>query len=358
MEMRVEQLAARGDVTVDTIRYYQSKGLLDPPRREGRVAWYGDRHLERLARIRSLQGRGFTLATIVRLVSGELDAADEALLGELSGWRDEVPGSTAPDAAGAESDTSGSMDRIGMDRIGSDRIGSEGIGPDRIGPDRIDSESGPTLTLDELAEATGVPLALLKAVEAEGLLIPRRITGQDRYTEADVAAARSGLLLLEWGIPLSALLDLARRHHEATEAVAREAVAMFSTYVRGPLRDEHPAVDGAPRADAADTAGDEPHIERLLQAYAELLPAVNTLVGHHFTRTLISAALDHVEQVGSDAERRAIGDEAGVDMTGRAAGPQDEPQAKPQDEQPVADKVPSEAEGADGADARTLSVRR
>jgi len=349
MEMRVEQLAARGDVTVDTIRYYQSKGLLDPPRREGRVAWYGDRHLERLARIRSLQGRGFTLATIVRLVSGELDAADEALLGELSGWRDEVPGSTAPDAAGAESDTSGSMDRIGSDRIGSEGIGSEGIGPDRI-----DSESGPTLTLDELAEATGVPLALLKAVEAEGLLIPRRITGQDRYTEADVAAARSGLLLLEWGIPLSALLDLARRHHEATEAVAREAVAMFSTYVRGPLRDEHPAVDGAPRADAADTAGDEPHIERLLQAYAELLPAVNTLVGHHFTRTLISAALDHVEQVGSDAERRAIGDEAGVDMTGQAAGPQDEPQ----DERPVADKVPSEADGADGADARTLSVRR
>jgi DNA-binding transcriptional MerR regulator len=38
MEMRVEQLSARADVTVDTIRYYQSKGLLDPPRREGRVA--------------------------------------------------------------------------------------------------------------------------------------------------------------------------------------------------------------------------------------------------------------------------------------------------------------------------------
>ena len=68
--MRVEQLAARADVTVDTIRYYQSKGLLDPPRREGRVAWYGQRHLERLSRIRSLQGRGFTLATIARLVSG------------------------------------------------------------------------------------------------------------------------------------------------------------------------------------------------------------------------------------------------------------------------------------------------
>ena len=339
MEMRVEQLSARADVTVDTIRYYQSKGLLDAPRREGRVAWYGEQHVERLARIRSLQGRGFTLATIVRLVSGELDAADEALLAELSGWREDVPGSddvagTAPGRDGTAPGTHGPSEET-ADRIGSDRIGSE---------------SGPTLTLEELSEATGVPLALLKAVEAEGLLIPRRITGRDRYTEADVAAARSGLLLLEWGIPLSALLDLARRHHEATEAVAREAVTMFSTYVRGPLRTGHPdgeAVGPArgPEDEAARPGapiGDEPHFERLLQASAELLPAVNTLVGHHFTRTLISVALDHVEQVGSDAERRAIGDQAGVDMTGPpdgASGPAAEPAA---------------AAGAD----RTLSARR
>ncbi len=292
MEMRVEQLSARADVTVDTIRYYQSKGLLDPPRREGRVAWYGDEHLERLARIRSLQGRGFTLATIVRLVSGDLDAADEALLGELSGWRDEV-GPSDPSGTASEPDAG--------PRPGTTR-------------DLIGSESGPSLTLDDLAEATGMPLALLKAVEAEGLLIPRRITGQDRYTEADVAAARAGLLLLEWGIPLSALLDLARRHHEATEAVAREAVAMFSTFVRGPLRNEHPTDEVSP-------AADEPHIDRLLQAYAELLPAVNTLVGHHFTRTLISVALDHVEQEGSDAERRAIGDQAGIEMGGPLSRP-------------------------------------
>ncbi len=305
MEMRVEQLSARADVTVDTIRYYQSKGLLDPPRREGRVAWYGDHHVDRLARIRSLQGRGFTLATIVRLVSGDLDAADEALLAELSGWRDDATGSE--DGGSIPSGSDGAIEGI-----------SEGI----------DSESGPTLTLDELAVATGVPLALLKAVEAEGLLIPRRITGRDCYTEADVAAARSGLLLLEWGIPLSALLDLARRHHEATEAVAREAVAMFSTYVRGPLRSGHSDAEendcdrksDGESAPPGGRSGDEPHIERLLQAYAELLPAVNTLVGHHFTRTLISAALDHVDQVGSDAERRAIGDQAGVDMTGRPDG--------------------------------------
>jgi DNA-binding transcriptional MerR regulator len=299
MEMRVEQLSARSDVAVDTIRYYQSKGLLDPPRREGRVAWYGERHLERLTRIRSLQQRGFTLATIVRLVSGELDAADEALLGELSGWREES--SAVATAVSADDGASGTPS------------------PAEIGSERISPESGPTLTLDELAEATGVPLALLKAVEAEGLLIPRRLAGQDRYTEADVAAAQAGLLLLEWGIPLSALLDLARRHHEATEAVAREAVTMFSTHVRGPLRQAQPPTDAPSESGdgkVVDGGGveDESHIERLLQAYSELLPAVNTLVGHHFTRTLVRVALDHVEQVGSNAELRAIGDQVGEDM--------------------------------------------
>ena len=81
---RVEQLSARSHLSVDTIRYYQSKGLLDPPRREGRVAWYGEGHLARLERIRSLRRRGFTLATIGRLVSGDLDAADEALISELA----------------------------------------------------------------------------------------------------------------------------------------------------------------------------------------------------------------------------------------------------------------------------------
>ena len=110
---------------------------------------------------------------------------------------------------------------------------------------------------------------------------------------------RPGSCLLEWGIPLSALLDLARRHHQATEAVAREAVAMFSAHVRRPLRAAADADDGRPATDG------DPTSTGLLQAYAELLPAVNTLVGHHFTRTLVSAALDHVERVGSDG--RACG---------------------------------------------------
>jgi DNA-binding transcriptional MerR regulator len=291
MEMRVEQLSGESGVPVDTIRYYQSKGLLNPPRRQGRVAWYQDDHLLRLARIRSLQQRGFTLAAIVRLVNGELDAADEALVGELSG------------AEGSH----GRADSIDVAGDGTSGGGAE----------------ADVFTLSELAVETGVPLALLKAVEAEGLLIPRRIGGRERYTAEDVAASRAGLLLLEWGIPLSSLLDLARRHNEATRVVAEEAVALFSTHVRDRLRDHGPGSDEAGPPDAPDQAVrsglpgpvEPSDIERLLRAYSELLPAVNALVGHHFTRTLVNVALDHVERVGSDEEQRAIWDQLQLDET-------------------------------------------
>jgi DNA-binding transcriptional MerR regulator len=283
MEMRVEHLSAQADVSVDTIRYYQSKGLLDPPRREGRIAWYGDEHLDRLSRIRTLQQRGFTLATIARLVSGDLDAADEALLGRLSGL-EPVDGVPAPDGPG-----------------------STGGGGDQ------------TFSLDELAVHTGVPLALLKALEAEGLLIPTRVGGRPRYTAEDVAASQAGLRLLEWGIPLTDLLELARRHNEATEATARAAVEMFARHIREPLRS-----GVLPDALTEEALTRDPAVDGLLQAYAELLPAVNTLVGHHFTRTLVRVALEHVEQVGSPEERKAVWERIRADAdpvaTAEAAG--------------------------------------
>jgi DNA-binding transcriptional MerR regulator len=287
--MRVEQLATEAHVSVDTVRYYQSKGLLDPPRREGRVAWYGPDHLERIGRIRSLQARGFTLATIVRLVNGDLDAADEALVAELS----VVPGPEVPSTAPAGDGGRPSPTVPASEPPRDHAMASAGSGaPDGAHP------TEELLTLEQLADRTGVPLALLKAVEAEGLLIPRRVGTEERYTRDDVDAAGAGLLLLEWGVPLTDLLDLARRHHAATEFVAREAVDLFSTHVRGSLRRQH------------GEATSEEAAARLVQAYAELLPAVNTLVGHHFSRTLLRAAFEHIEAEGTDAERQAVWAEA------------------------------------------------
>jgi DNA-binding transcriptional MerR regulator len=77
--LRVEDLARAADVSVDTIRFYQKRRLLPPPTRRGRIAWYGPEHTERLARIRDLQRRGFSLALIRRMLDGELDAADVPL---------------------------------------------------------------------------------------------------------------------------------------------------------------------------------------------------------------------------------------------------------------------------------------
>jgi DNA-binding transcriptional MerR regulator len=293
VEMRVEQMSAEAGVSVDTIRYYQSKGLLAPPRRQGRFAWYGDDHLDRLIRIRSLQERGFTLATIVRLLNGDLDAADEALVAELTGT------GASGVAIGSQPRPLGPAGSVGP--AGS--AGLAGSAPNAGAPvpagSAVDNLAAGGFTLEALAERTGVPLALLKAVEAEGLLVPQRMGTEERYTHEDVAAAEAGLLLLEWGVPLSALLDLSRRHHVATEAVAREAVDMFSTHVRGALRDQRRE---------GDTTDQE--AARLVQAFAELLPAVNTLVGHHFTRTLLKAAFDHIEHEGSDVERQAVWAEA------------------------------------------------
>ena len=54
----------------------------------------------------------------------------------------------------------------------------------------------------------------------------------------------------------------------------------------------------------ADATTDD--TSRLVEAFLALLPAVTTLVEHHFTRTLLKAAFDHIEQVGSDVERQAV----------------------------------------------------
>jgi DNA-binding transcriptional MerR regulator len=61
---RIDELAQKAGLTVDTIRYYAREGLLAPPERSGRHKLYGPDHLDRLGRIRDLQGRRFSLAAI------------------------------------------------------------------------------------------------------------------------------------------------------------------------------------------------------------------------------------------------------------------------------------------------------
>jgi MerR family mercuric resistance operon transcriptional regulator len=69
-------LAKVAGVGVETVRYYQRRGLLpEPPRPPGEVRRYGEAEVKRLRFIRSAQAAGFTLNEIRELL--ELDAADD-----------------------------------------------------------------------------------------------------------------------------------------------------------------------------------------------------------------------------------------------------------------------------------------
>ncbi|PWI14094.1 transcriptional regulator [Streptomyces sp. Act143] len=63
----VDELAAQAGVTVRTVRFYSTKGLLPPPViGPRRVGHYGSEHLARLELIEELQHQGMTLAAIER----------------------------------------------------------------------------------------------------------------------------------------------------------------------------------------------------------------------------------------------------------------------------------------------------
>lgn len=77
MSFTIGKLAAAGGVGVETIRYYQRRGLLDTPVRSGGDGWrggvrrYGDNDLRRLKFIRAAQAAGFTLDEISELLALE-----------------------------------------------------------------------------------------------------------------------------------------------------------------------------------------------------------------------------------------------------------------------------------------------
>lgn len=63
-EFTVDELASRAEMTVRNVRAYASRGLIPPPRLEGRTGLYTLEHLQRLRLVRQLLARGFTLAAV------------------------------------------------------------------------------------------------------------------------------------------------------------------------------------------------------------------------------------------------------------------------------------------------------
>ena len=73
--LTIGKLAAAGGVGVETVRFYQRKGLLETPTRDGGIRRYGAQDLRRLRFIREAQAAGFTLDQIGELL--ELDAGED-----------------------------------------------------------------------------------------------------------------------------------------------------------------------------------------------------------------------------------------------------------------------------------------
>ena len=184
IQLRVEELAHEVGITVELLRSYQSKGLLPPPRHEGRVALYDESHLKRLREILDLKHQGYSLRMISQLLE-----------------------QSTPSGAAVLADTFSDADEEG-------------------------------LTLREVAERTRVPPSMLRSLEASGILLPRSVDPECPYTTADVRAVRMLLSLISGGLPIEEFMGVARTQIEASGAVSKGAVELFLQYVREPLLKE------------------------------------------------------------------------------------------------------------------------
>ncbi|MFE2496982.1 MerR family transcriptional regulator [Streptomyces scopuliridis] len=189
--LTVDELAARAGVTVRTIRFYSTRGLLPPPViGPRRVGHYGRDHLSRLALIEELQHLGMTLAAIERYLERlppDLSARDLAIHRALvASW--------APDSA--EDAT-----RAELERRAGRALSEEDI--------------------DRLA--------------AMGALV--RADGPDSY-RLDLGLLRLGVELLDVPIPQETILAARTVLLEHTREAAYELTRLFRDEVWTPYRDQ------------------------------------------------------------------------------------------------------------------------
>ena len=233
----------------------RSAGCWPPPAREGRVAWYGPEHLERLARIRELQAQGLTLALIGRVLSGDLDATDAPLA-----------------VAVADADA----------------------------PEEF-------LSLAELAERSGSAAPpSSRPSRAKGCSCRASTTATERYTTGDVDVVRAGLALARDRLPAlgSARARARAQRQRRTTSPSRPSRSSTATYARRCARRD---------------LSDDDKAQRLVEAFRTLLPAVTALVEHHFRRVLLAVAQEHLESVGEDDELAAASVEAARQLETRAS---------------------------------------
>src|SRR5436305_10916173 len=166
---KIDELAQRAGVTVDTIRYYGREGLLEPPERSGRHKLYGNQHVERLERIRGLQEQRFSLAAIRAIVN-------------------------------------------------VDRPGLEGLF----------ATEGRTYSLDDLVERAGVDAELVAGLREVGLLADPTDLGRDAYDESDLGMLRAVAELREIGMTPTLIIGLGEIYVRHFRALQRDVHDMLA----------------------------------------------------------------------------------------------------------------------------------
>lgn len=245
---RAEELAAAVGITLPLLRSYQSKGLLPPPRHEGRVAWYGPHHRERLRHIIQLKERGYSLRMI------------------------------------------------------AETVGGAGDGPPRA------ADEHEILRLADVAERSGVPVAVLRALEASGLLSPHHVVDGDRYSDADVRFVRNVLALLDVGLSLDDLMRIARQQLETSDVLGRDVMAAWSRLVGARLRRDRGGGRNGTRDDQAT---------RVAASIRALASIVGQLVAYRVERAVLDAAHAEIEARGLPGEREALARSLGSLRGGR-----------------------------------------
>jgi DNA-binding transcriptional MerR regulator len=184
-ELTIDELARRTGMTVRNIRAHQSRGLLPPPEVRGRTGYYGPEHVARIELIRELQGEGFNLESIRRLMSG------------------------------------------------SDGSSTEVLRFTRALREPFEDEEPVIVDGAELAERFGSnDPKLLEKAQRLGILRP---LGDGRYEEISPRLARAGEELAALGVPADVTIETVARLRRHADGVARAFVRLFLEQVWKPF---------------------------------------------------------------------------------------------------------------------------
>jgi DNA-binding transcriptional MerR regulator len=159
--LTIDQLAHRTGMSARNIRAHQSRGLLAPPTLRGRTGFYGEHHVARVELIQKLQGDGFSLGLIQRLLRIAGDSTDS--LGRLADMLHEPFGSEQPRVVAAEDlerrfRTHSREVRARLEQLGFLR---------RVGNGRLEEVTPLAFRGGEVFADLGVPAEDLVAVAAE-----------------------------------------------------------------------------------------------------------------------------------------------------------------------------------------------